>query len=310
MIKKMLLLFCGGLFVFSTSVSAQEISKKSSVASVFIDPGVAKKVIEKYFGREGYLKFRNFMNLHAVFVIPHPVTVISPDIATANAAEAWNMCVRKNVDHLVSLSCPIELCKAYFSSFSYTPSLNLAPWLKKYCQFFVADLITTVPEVPNASDCEYKISKVGGSQMRIRYRAEDGTGVVRSGGTIAWRFFNPGNLRRSPLACAHINTEPNGKFAAFDSYEKGRLALRMLLRGDGYKNLTIADAMSKYAPPSDNNNTSRYISNVKQAIKSARPHINVNTVKLQDLSDSELVIIMDAIERIEGWHNFGKVTFI
>ena len=50
----------------------------------------------------------------------------------------------------------------------------------------------------------------------------DKTGFIRSGGSIAWRFFNPGNLRGSDLQCTTIKTKPNGNFAVFPDAETGK----------------------------------------------------------------------------------------
>ena len=144
--------------------------------------------------------------------------------------------------------------------------------------------------------------------MRIQFLAADGTGFVRSGGYLAWRFNNPGNLRRSPYQCANLDTNPSGPFAVFDSYETGRYALRTLLRGETYSPLTIEQTFYKYAPPSDNNNTVAYVNNVKASLRTHRP--DVETLKIGELSDSDLSVIMDAIEDIEGWNRAGRVEQI
>lgn len=83
----------------------------------------------------------------------------------------------------------------------------------------------------------------------------------------AQRNNNPGNLNFSkwmvPLG-AVLETTPSGeipRFAKFLTPESGYDAMRELLLNH-YLGLTIHAALLKWAPPSDNNNTSSYEANV------------------------------------------------
>ena len=218
----------------------------------------------------------------------------------------WNSCIKSNKDNLVSINCVVAVCKDAFGHAIGQGGMIipiLAGRANEYCKTFVRELVETQAVAQNP-ECIYSVNKKNGSQMRIQYKGSDDTGFIRRGGSLAWRFFNPGNLRRSDLQCTRLDTDPSGTFAVFDSYETGRLALRTLLRGNMYSNLTIEQAIAKYAPPTENN-TINYINNVKNTLKQHRS--NIDTVKLHELSDSELVVLMDTIERIEGWTMTGEV---
>lgn len=273
--------------------------------AIFIDPNVARQVMTEYF-RDDFAKNMGVPDEYASEV---------RDYIFSKALTRWNQCVQSNADNLVTPSCMVGVCLnviQLYESIDLRQNINLNPMVfghdpvRDYCGRFAYDMLHTRAPSGNP-DCEYTITKVNGSQSRIQYLASDNTGFVRSGGSIAWRFFNPGNLRRSSLQCAQISTKPNGTFAAFASYDTGRAALRNLLRGDGYTNLTISGAITKYAPPSENN-TASYIQKVKNILRSRRS--DVDTVLLRNLPDEDLVVLMDAIEQLEGWRLTGTMTEI
>ena len=62
--------------------------------------------------------------------------------------------------------------------------------------------------------------------LTVQYVSDNGNVLLRSGGTIAWRFNNPGNMRpkSSGLYPGQIGVgdTKSGKFAIFDSYIAGR----------------------------------------------------------------------------------------
>jgi hypothetical protein len=73
------------------------------------------------------------------------------------------------------------------------------------------------------------------------------------------RNCNPGNIEWGPFAESQGATgvEPDGqafkgRFAVFPTADVGFAALRALLLGPSYKDLTIAQAINRYAPPSEN----------------------------------------------------------
>lgn len=77
------------------------------------------------------------------------------------------------------------------------------------------------------------------------------------------RLNNPGDIEQGKFALAHgalaVSRDP--RFATFPDAATGFAALRALLLAPAYRDLTIAQAIAKYAPNTENN-TALYISSV------------------------------------------------
>ena len=71
-------------------------------------------------------------------------------------------------------------------------------------------------------------------------------------------------------------------------------AVKRLLLGDSYRNLTIADAISRYAPPIEND-TAAYQRRLAQLTGQS-----INR-RISELNDTELEKVVNAIRTIEGW---------
>jgi N-acetyl-anhydromuramyl-L-alanine amidase AmpD len=126
------------------------------------------------------------------------------------------------------------------------------------------------------------------------------------GGTIAWRYNNPGNIRpgQMPYPRAVNVGRPSG-FALFPTYAEGRLALADLLRSRRYGPLTLAKMFWTYlgetpGVPSDQGDPDAYARAVI-----ARTGLAADRT-VDSLDDTELGLVMDAIERQEGYHADGK----
>lgn len=144
----------------------------------------------------------------------------------------------------------------------------------------------------NPSEQEYTSAVSLGRD--VVYTAADGRRVRRTGGTRAWRNLNPGNIRYSEFSRNAGAIGQAGGFAVFPDEETGTRAISSLLRGQSYNNLTIARAITRYAPPSENN-TAAYHRRIQQITG-----LNINR-RIRDLSDGELSRVVDAIRAIEGW---------
>ena len=144
----------------------------------------------------------------------------------------------------------------------------------------------------NQSEQEYTSAVALGRD--VVYTAADGRRVRRTGGTRAWRNLNPGNIRYSEFSRNAGAIGQAGGFAVFPDEETGTRAISSLLRGQSYNNLTIARAITRYAPPSENN-TAAYHRRIQQITG-----LNINR-RISDLSDGELSRVVDAIRAIEGW---------
>ena len=130
----------------------------------------------------------------------------------------------------------------------------------------------------------------------VEFTADNGDRLLRTGGTLAWRLNNPGNLRPSRLYQGVIGTAdtPNGAFAIFSSPETGRAEKRALLRRR-YNTLSLRDAIYTYAPPVEND-TEKYLGFVIKRTGLARDRL------ISDMSDAELGGIMSAMEQMEGYN--------
>ena len=131
----------------------------------------------------------------------------------------------------------------------------------------------------------------------VKYYREDNSGIIRSGGSRSWRNNNPGNIRSATYAIGIA-----GNFAVFADYETGFEAIKDLLTSDNYINLSINDAISRYAPPSENDTTNY------QAMLSDFTGLD-NTRLISDLSDEELNSVANAIQRIEGYIIGTEIEF-
>lgn len=126
----------------------------------------------------------------------------------------------------------------------------------------------------------------------------DGTIVVRKG-PRNWRNNNPGNIEYGSFAKKLGAIGTDGRFAVFPTYEDGRKAKASLLfESPNYRDKTLAQAISRYAP-SFENDTGGYIS---QVAKSAG--ITTDT-RLSDLTTEQRDMMMDAMQKVEGFRT-GK----
>ncbi len=128
----------------------------------------------------------------------------------------------------------------------------------------------------------------------VIFVAADGTQYKQVGGTRAWRNKNPGNIRMTEFSRRAGAIGEAGGFAVFPDEQTGMQAIKKLLRGKSYNNLTIANAVSRYAPPSENN-TVAYQRSLERITG-----LSINR-RISELSDEELDKVANAIRQIEGW---------
>lgn len=125
-------------------------------------------------------------------------------------------------------------------------------------------------------------------------RTEDGQ-TVRRDGTRAWRNNNPGNIEYGDFAKSQGAVGTDGRFAVFPTYEAGRKAKAALIfESSSYRNLTIAAAISRYAPEFENN-TSAYTARVVAAAGVS------SGTKMSELTATQRVAVLNAMERVEGF---------
>lgn len=96
-----------------------------------------------------------------------------------------------------------------------------------------------------------------------RVKLGDGRVVTRRG-RRNWRNNNPGNLVYGDFAKRHGAIGSDGQFAVFPNLESGNNARRKLLfEGSSYKDLSLRQAINRYAPPHEND-TSAYINYIQR----------------------------------------------
>ena len=82
------------------------------------------------------------------------------------------------------------------------------------------------------------------------------------------------------------------------SYEARRAAkAKLTFDGEKYKNLSLAAAISRYAPPNENN-IAAYQQSVLAAVGGGNKKMSIYTV-------AEREAIMDAMQRVEGYRQAG-----
>lgn len=119
--------------------------------------------------------------------------------------------------------------------------------------------------------------------------------VERRTGARNWRNNNPGNLEFGDFARRFGAIGSDGRFAIFPTYEAGKRAKEALIfEGRGYAGMTIAQAITRYAPPSEND-TNRYIATVAAAV-GASPN-----TPLASLNADQRRAMIAAMERVEGF---------
>lgn len=132
--------------------------------------------------------------------------------------------------------------------------------------------------------------------LTVEYAAENGDILLRSGGTIAWRFNNPGNLRPGSKYTLHIGkgSTKSGEFLIFPTVEAGRAEKKGLLLRK-YKDDSIAQMMELYAPRTEND-TDKYLDYIIAKSGAGKEAI------VGKLSESELGALMQAMEQYEGFN--------
>lgn len=128
----------------------------------------------------------------------------------------------------------------------------------------------------------------------ILYVDDQGHDLIRQGGSRSWRNFNPGNIRAGSFAQSQGSIGDDGAFAIFPDERAGTEAIVSLLQTVSYVNLTLQQAIFRYAPPSEND-SQKYLDFVVN-----KTGIQPGTV-LSTLGKSALRQIASTFKVFEGW---------
>lgn len=138
----------------------------------------------------------------------------------------------------------------------------------------------------------------------VVFTYSDGSTKIAKG-NIPNRCNNPGNIVYGKFtlkqgAIGRAGGENNERFAVFPNSQMGFAALIALLKTPSYQNLTLAEAINRYAPPVENN-TSSYQKNA-----STQTGIALDT-RLATVSGEQLTKLGNAIAKIEGFSTGAQV---
>ncbi|MDE6250866.1 MAG: hypothetical protein K2M34_04540 [Alphaproteobacteria bacterium] len=167
---------------------------------------------------------------------------------------------------------------------------------------YISNPVVTEPHITTTFNSNAPISARTISTSVIEYSRPDGTIYRHNNGTPAWRHTNPGNIVNSRFATEHGAIGRGRKFAIFPSKDVGAQAIVSLLRSPSYNNLSIINAIKRYAPAADRNDPVAYANTI-----SRRTGLDVNRI-LNTLNDTEIRKVADIIQQVEGWTP-GTVTY-
>jgi hypothetical protein len=108
---------------------------------------------------------------------------------------------------------------------------------------------------PTATPSSYNPSSGQSVSSNLTTTIKNQAGQVieqRQGGNRNWRNNNPGNIEYGPFAMSMGATGSDGRFAIFPDMEMGYRAADALMKGKNYQNLSIANAIKRWAPESEN----------------------------------------------------------
>lgn len=135
----------------------------------------------------------------------------------------------------------------------------------------------------------------------VEYETGDGTRLLKTAGTLSWRFNNPGNIIALPdaskqkgrIGAGTVYNPKKNTFVIFSSIEVGEREKCALLKRK-YREHTISDMMSQYAPETAGNDPVAYANFISSESGVAKDK------KISDLNDNEFNKVVDAISKKEG----------
>lgn len=121
-------------------------------------------------------------------------------------------------------------------------------------------------------------------------------GDPSAGGSRSWRNNNPGNMEYGEFAKSMGATGSDGRFAIFPDYKTGRQAQeKLLFESKNYRDLTLAQAINRWAPSSDGNNTAAYIDALTKG-----SGVSGDSV-MSSIPAGDRAKILDLMQQHEGW---------
>lgn len=147
----------------------------------------------------------------------------------------------------------------------------------------------------------------------INVLMNDGHEYHRVGGSLSWRYNNPGNIKFGSYARSQgaigRGWGGQGGHAVFPTYKIGAMAKKTLLFTPirKYYNMTLSEAISYYAPSSDPNANNRPDIYARFILKRV-PGVTLNTT-LKNFNELQQDQMLMAMEKFEGF-KIGKIERI
>jgi hypothetical protein len=121
--------------------------------------------------------------------------------------------------------------------------------------------------------------------------------IGKSGGSRSWRNNNPGNLEYNEYTKSLGAVGSDGRFAIFPDEATGDKAREnMLFEGKNYKDLTLSQAVNRYAPGHENN-VPAYINAVQSGVG---PSFDPNK-RMSEYTPEERNAVLKSMKKHEGW---------
>jgi hypothetical protein len=111
----------------------------------------------------------------------------------------------------------------------------------------------------------------------------------------SYRNNNPGNLRYGKFAAIRGAVDDGDGYAKWTVAIRGTVAMMELLALPTYRDLSLADAIARYAPSGDNNKPREYAAYVAH-----RAGVPLE-MKLAEMDPFQVLRVVEAMVRFEGW---------
>lgn len=139
-----------------------------------------------------------------------------------------------------------------------------------------------------------KVTKV--SKGVVEFEDDKGNRYRRSGGTVAWRCNNPGNLKYGEFTKSYGAVgHDSGGHSVFPTVEMGNKAQYGLVFGPNYVNRTLQKAIERYAPSSDGNDPDGYVNFLLKGATYKRNMV------LRDFDEQQREYLLKRMRLMEGY---------
>ena len=161
--------------------------------------------------------------------------------------------------------------------------------------------VTTTDFDANNSSVQSNVSRIEYANKTTIYVNFDGKKIACIGGSSSWRNNNPGNIRANPKIAKTLGaSDASGTWMVFPNEQAGLNAIVKLLHSKNYINLSVKDAIHRWAPFGDGNNNPVAYSNKITKLTG----LSSNAI-IKNLNNVDMQKVANAIKQIEGW-NIGK----